>query len=150
MTLRIRRVEQTRTLEAAGVATAAAPAGDDWSARLAKLIPAEALGLYGAAVALVPTSAAQVAPHSRTIILWCIALVCLVFSAAIRWKATSAGGQKPQVVGIAISLVSFLVWLMALGAPTSPIALPPGYGFLGGLIALVWGTIVPYFYRGDP
>ena len=145
MTLRIRKAP-TGALEAAGVDTS----GDGWGARLAKLIPAEALGLYGAAVAIVPQVAGNFTQSARTAFLWGIAVVCLAVSAAIRWKATSAAGRGPQMLAIAISLVSFLVWLLALGAPASPIALPPGFGFVGALIAVIWATLASYFYRGDP
>lgn len=122
--------------------------GDDWGTRLAKLIPAEALGLYGSVTALVPKISDQFPASSRTVTLWVLALVCILFSAVIRWKATAEGG-KPQIPAIAIAIISFLIWLLALGAPNSPIVLPDGYTFVGPVVALLWATIASYFYHGD-
>jgi hypothetical protein len=125
---------------------------DEWSTRIAKLVPAEALGLYGSAVALVPET-----PY-RMAALWVIVLVCGGLTGIVRYRATRDPlTGKPQVAAIGIALVSFLIWLVALGGaePTpgslavSPIVLPAGLGFAGSLAALLWGTMVPYFYTGD-
>lgn len=128
----------------------AGSAGDEWSTRIAKLIPAEALGLYGSAVALVPDT-----PY-RTAALWVIVAVCVALTAIVRYRATRDPlTGKPQITAIGIALVSFLIWLAALGGTASgamtvsPIVLPAGLGFAGSLAALLWGTMVPYFYEGD-
>ncbi len=118
--------------------------GDDWGTRVAKLIPAEALGLYGAAVALVPADT-----PSRDAGLWLIALVCAGLLILIRYRsARDPSTGKPQMVAILISLISFFIWLLALGAPVSPIRLPADLTFFGPLAALLWGTVVPYIYKG--
>ncbi len=131
----------------------AGQAGDGWSTRIAKLIPAEALGLYGSAVALVPDT-----PY-RTAALWTIVTVCGLLAAVVRHRATrDPMTGRPQIAAIGIALVSFLIWLAALGGTAStgpgslaisPITLPAGLGFAGSLAALLWGTMVPYFYMGD-
>lgn len=118
--------------------------GDDWGTRIAKLIPAEALGLYGSAVALVP-----IASSARGTALWIIVAVCCVLTILIRYRATlDPTTHQPQWPAIGIAIVSFLIWLLALGVPTSPIALPADLTFAGPLAALLWGTMVPYLYRG--
>lgn len=118
--------------------------GDDWGTRIAKLIPAEALGLYGTAVAMVPRES-----EARTMALWVIVLVACVILLMIRYRsAKDPATGKPQVAAIVIALVSFFVWLVALGPPTSPIGLPDDLAFAGPLGALLWGTLVPYLYRG--
>lgn len=118
---------------------------DDWGSRIAKLIPAEALGLYGTAVGLVTTPDAT----ARTTALWIIIAVCLAITIIIRYRATlDPTTKKPQTVAIAISVISFLLWLTALGAPASPIVLPAALAFAGPLAALLWGTFVPYIYKG--
>lgn len=120
--------------------------GDDWGSRIAKLIPAEALGLYGSAVALVSTPSAQ----ARTNALWVIFAVCCVLTILIRYRATlDPTTKRPAWTAIMIALVSFILWLTALGPPTSPIALPASYAFAGPLAALLWGTVVPYIYKGE-
>lgn len=122
-----------------------ADAGDDWGTRVAKLVPAEALGLYGSAVALVPTESSF-----RSAGLWVIAGVACVLLLLIRTRsARDPATNKPQMAAIIISLVSFVIWLLAVGAPTSPIELPKDLNFAGPLAALLWGTMVPYFYRGQ-
>jgi hypothetical protein len=119
--------------------------GDEWGTRIAKLIPAEALGLYGSAVALVPATAA-----SRGAILWMIVAVCCLLTVIIRYRATrDATTREPQMMAVGIAVVSFIIWLAALGAPVSPIVLPKDLAFTGPLVALLWGTMVPYFYIGD-
>lgn len=144
MSLRIRAAASPSELEGAQPADNA----DGWATRLAKLMPAEALGLYGAASSLIPAVSLDVTASARNVVLWILALVCLVFSAAIRLRATEQGG-KPQVTAVAIASISFVIWLTALGPPNSPVQLPNGYAFIGPLIAVVWATIISYFYRGD-
>jgi hypothetical protein len=120
--------------------------GDDWGTRIAKLIPAEALGLYGSAVAMVPTGA-----RARPAALWLIIAVSCVLLLLIRYRsARDPQTSKVQVAAIVISLVSFFVWLLALGKPTAPFGFEPELAFLGPLIAFLWGTMVPYFYRAEP
>ncbi|NUS99613.1 MAG: hypothetical protein HOP96_01400 [Sphingomonas sp.] len=123
----------------------AADNGDDWGTRIAKLIPAEALGLYGSAAALVP----ETNPW-RTGALWIVVLVACGLLVLIRSRsALDPQTRKPQVGAIVISLVSFFIWLIAVGSPPSPIRLPEELQFAGPLAALLWGTMVPYFYRGE-
>jgi hypothetical protein len=133
------RVTRPSILESVG-----GDGGDEWGTRIAKLIPAEALGLYGSAVALVP-----VASSARVGALWVIVLVCCLLTLLIRYRATlDPTTRTPQWPAITISIVSFLLWLVALGAPTSPIALPADLTFAGPLAALLWGTAIPYIYKG--
>jgi hypothetical protein len=84
---------------------------------LAKLIPAEALGAYGAATGLLPTTI----DHTlRLVLLIVIAVLCIGILIAVRVKSTSLGTGSPQVVGIIISAISFVIWISTLG-PNSPI-----------------------------
>ena len=120
---------------------------DGWATRLAKLIPAESLGLYGATAGLLP--AMEDKQTIRLVCLIVIAVICLVFSIVIRWKSTAAATGSPQVLAIIISAVSFLIWLATLGAPNSPFPIPSDFTFIPSVIALLWTTIVAFFYRGD-
>lgn len=122
----------------------ASSGGDDWGTRIAKLIPAEALGVYGAAVAMVPRDA-----EARSLALWLIVAVCCGLLLLVRYRsAKDPSTGKPQVAAILISLASFFIWLLAIGTPTSPIGWPESLAFFGPLVAFLWGTMVPYFYRG--
>jgi uncharacterized membrane-anchored protein len=144
MTLRIEKpIRSGVVLESTGGGT---DEGDDWGTRIAKLVPAEALGLYGSAAALVTTPSASV----RTNALIVIALIAAGLAVFIRYRSTyDLATRKPQWSAIVISLISFGLWLVALGAPTSPFALPADFAFAGPTAALIWGTLLPYLYRGD-
>ncbi len=123
--------------------------GDDWSARIVKLIPAEALGLYGSAIGLTASFAAA----DQKPALWLITAVCVAIIVMIRLRGTKdpVAGRGPQIKAIAISLISFLLWLAALAATGSSISPFSGIPHIAiaPLAALLWGTAVPYFYQGD-
>jgi hypothetical protein len=148
MSLRIHGPPVGPQLEAAPGAPPA-PAADGWATRLAKLVPAEALGVYGAAAGVVPAVSNEFTEGSRLLYLQVIAAVCLAFCAAIRLKATQAQGGKPQIAAVAISLVSFAIWLAALGPAGSPFPLPKAMVAAPAVAAVLWAGIVSYFYRGD-
>lgn len=126
---------------------------DDWSTRIAKLIPAEALGLYGTAVSMVHET-----PY-RMAALWIIAIFCVALIFLIRSRATrDPRTGKPQYRAVWIAILSFVIWLVALGSATgtqagalavSPIPTLTGLEFAGPLAALLWGTIIPYIYTGE-
>lgn len=153
MSLRVKRAHAPAAKPASdleGLQDAPQPGevGDDWGARVAKLIPAEALGFYGTAVGLVSTGGAG-APRATLVV---IALVACVLIFLVRFRATrEAGGTEPQLKAIAISLISFLIWLGALAATgegSSPF--PQSWAApYAPLAALIWGTLIPYFYKGD-
>ena len=52
---------------------------------------------------------------------------------------------------ISISVISFLIWLAALAATGDGMSpFPKAWAApYAPLIALMWGTMVPYFYKGD-
>ena len=118
---------------------------DGWASRLAKLIPAEALGTYGAATGLVPTT---IDSTLRLVLLIVIAVICIAILVAVRLKSTSKGGVKPQVLGIIISAISFVIWIATLGS-NSPIPWPSSVAFLPAILALLWVGAIGVFYRGD-
>jgi hypothetical protein len=120
---------------------------DGWATRLAKLIPAEALGVYGAAIGLLPNMADK--ETARLIILIVITLACLAVLIAVRIKSTAQNADGPQPLGIAISCVAFLIWCATLGPVNSPFPIPEDYGFIVSLIGMLYVTLVGVFYRGD-
>ena len=123
--------------------------GDDWSSRIVKLIPAEALGLYGTAIGLI----AALSEVEQRIGIWLVSAVCILIIVMLRLRATRdpASGRGPQMQAIAISVISFVIWLAALAATGASISPFAGLPYLGiaPLLALLWGTVVPYFYQGD-
>lgn len=122
-----------------------APPPDDWGTKIGKLIPAEALGLYGSAAALVPATSKQ---HDMA--LWTVVAVACLILVIIRYRsARDPITKRVQIGAILISLVSFFLWLLAIGKPTSPFGLSQDLAFVGPLAALLWGTAVPYVYNGQ-
>lgn len=113
---------------------------DNWSDRVVKLIPAEALGLYGAGSAIVPDDKVQG--------LWILSVACFLVTIIFRYQATRGSDGKPQLIAIAISVISFALWLVALSPPVGPFDLGEN-AYLGALFALIWGVMVPAFYKGD-
>ena len=120
---------------------------DGWATRLAKLIPAEALGVYGAAVGLLPGLEGK--DTIRLIILIVITLACLAILIAVRVKSTAQNADGPQIVGIIISCVAFLIWTATLGPTSSPFPIPKDFGFIVSLVGMLYVALVGVFYRGD-
>lgn len=114
--------------------------GDTWATRLAKLIPGEALALYGAGQTIVPDDQ----PDG----LWILAAGCLVLIGILRWKGTQLPHSRPQLTAVLIAMVSFGLWIAALQPPAGPIDLGD-QAWLAALGALLWATIIPLIYKGD-
>ena len=87
-------------------------------------------------------------PTGRSDGLWVLAVCCLVLAAALRWRATLDEAGKPQWAAVLIALVSFGLWIVALKPPSSPIDLGAS-AFYASLAALLWGTVLSIFYKGD-
>ncbi|MCG8506937.1 MAG: hypothetical protein MI755_20195 [Sphingomonadales bacterium] len=114
---------------------------DGWGSRIAKLIPAEALGLYGAGSAVA---------GGKALGLWILAAACLVLSGVLRYRATQDPATgSPQWSAVIIAVISFTLWVVALEPPAGPIELGEN-AYLAAIFALIWGAAVPAFYKGDP
>jgi hypothetical protein len=124
-------------------------AQDNWDSRIIKLIPAEALALYGTGTSIV----GRIGDEQKydPLGIGILIAACLVLIIAVRIKLTkSKPGDKPQYFGILITLVSFVLWLIALGGDA-------GFSwiwgesrqYMGALLAIIWGTLLPYFYKGN-
>lgn len=111
-------------------------------ARIAKLIPAEALGLYSAGL---PVISGASAGKGAMLIAW--ALVALAFCAIVRLRETRDPAGKPQVAAVVISLISFAIWLLMLPEGSTPLFLA-GSGPWLTLSAIAWGALVPLIYKG--
>jgi hypothetical protein len=108
---------------------------DSWLTRLVKLVPAEIVAVY---LAGRPLAAARF-EHT-----WPVA--CLILTIIVRAFGTN-DGRGPQWLSIAISAVSFVIWVYATGGQFLTIQVDTN---VAALAVLVWTTLVPAIWRGDP
>jgi len=118
-------------------AVAGPPEGpiDSWLTRLVKLVPAEIVAVY---LAGRPLAAAR---FEGT---WPVA--CLLLTIIVRAFGTN-DGSGPQWLSVAISGVSFVIWVYATGGHFLAIQVDPN---VAALSVLVWTTLVPAIWRGEP
>lgn len=126
-----------RISTSARAATVGKPAGpaDPWLARLVKLVPAEVVAVYLAGRPLAEARYAGEWPVA------CFALVIIVRA----WGTRDRRG--PQWISVAIASVSFVLWVYAMGGRFITWNLDVN---LAALAVLVWTTLVPVFWRGEP
>lgn len=111
---------------------------DTWDTRIAKLIPAEALGLYGVGSAIIPMA--------DVLSLSILIAACLAVTIIVRYRSTKSNViGKAQWGAIAIAVVSFLLWVITLNPPE----FLSDYDHIPALLTLIWGTIVPLVYKGS-
>jgi hypothetical protein len=108
---------------------------DDYLQRLVKLVPAEIIGLY-----LTLKGFYNRKPDDWMI--WFVPPLCLILLIIVRIFAT-----KRQWIAVAVSSVSFGIWLGATGDPLVSHAFSDGR--IWSVLVLVWTFIVPWFYKGD-
>ena len=122
---------------AGGVVPTAGPTepGDMYMERLVKLVPSEVIGVFLAGKGYAES----------WIGIW--AVICLVLVLISRIWGTYQKGKPIQWVGVAVSFVSFAIWIYAIGAHILNFVLSDnGIAYIA---VLVWTFIVPYFYKGD-
>lgn len=117
-------------------ALAGKPTGpvDPWLGRLSKLVPAEVVAVY---LAGRPLAEARFADQWPAV---CLALVIIVRA----WGTADRRG--PQWVSVAVSAVSFVLWVHATGGRFLGWTLATD---VASLAVLVWTTVAPILWRGD-
>lgn len=108
---------------------------DSWLERLVKLVPAEVVAVYLAGRPLAEGKAAGIWP-----------LVCLGLVIVIRAFGTM-DKRGPQWASVAVSAVSFVLWVYAMGGHFLTYSLDVN---IASLAVLVWTTLVPVFWKGEP
>jgi hypothetical protein len=108
--------------------------------RLLKMIPAEVVSLYWVGRGFIPAD--------QPIVLTIWAVVCLVGLVLLRAYGTAdmAENKPTDWVHVAISSVSFVIWVYSLGGPFAAFNLHVPY--IGSLLVLAWTFFVPIFYKG--
>ena len=109
--------------------------GDTYMERLVKLVPSEVIGVFLAGRGYAET----------WIGIWSV--ICLVLVFISRVWGTREQGKPIQWSGVVVSLISFAIWIYAIGANMLNLVLPDkGIAYIA---VLVWTFAVPYFYKGD-
>ena len=108
---------------------------DSWLERLVKLVPAEVVAVYLAGRPLAEGRAAGIWP-----------LVCLGLVIVVRAFGTM-DKRGPQWASVAVSAVSFVLWVYAMGGHFLNYSLDVN---IASLAVLVWTTLVPVFWKGEP
>lgn len=108
---------------------------DSWLERLVKLVPAEVVAVYLAGRPLAEGKAAGIWP-----------LVCLGLVIVVRAFGTM-DKRGPQWASVAVSAVSFVLWVYAMGGHFLTFSLEVN---IASLAVLVWTTLVPVFWKGEP
>lgn len=130
---RIRKPEPTGMRQVAAGAT-----GDNlksWMGRLITLVPSEVVAVYLAGRGYATTWLG----------IW--GLICLFLVFAVRIWGTREPGKGPQWITVLVSVVSYVIWVYAIGGRILDFTLPdPG---MASAAVLVWTVVVPIFYKGD-
>ncbi|MFM7230792.1 MAG: hypothetical protein ACKO3S_02285 [bacterium] len=108
---------------------------DPWLVRLVKLVPSEAVAVY---------LAGRTYAHGDWAVAW--PFVGLALTLVLRAWGT-ADERGPQWQAVAISGVSFVLWVCATGGTFAGVPLPQD---VAALAVLVWTTVVPGVWRGSP
>lgn len=108
--------------------------------RLMKTIPGEAVGLYLVGSGFIP--------KDQAIVLAGWSAICLLGVVAVKAYGTSdaANHVSPDWVHVAISAVSFVIWVYTSGGPFAAFGLTVPY--IGSLLVLAWTFFIPLFYKG--
>ena len=118
--------------------------GDDakyYLARLVKLIPSEVISLYMVGAGILDNSSASLYR------VWI--LICLLAVIVVRTYGTSdtSTGKQPDLIHVAISFFSFVIWVYWLPSP----GIPMGWHNpkIAALLVVIWTFFIPFFYKGE-
>lgn len=119
--------------------------GDEYFARLAKLIPGETLATYMAGHSMI---AGMVAGSELTIALWSWA--CLAACVLLRLHLTRDKNRQAQWIAVLISCIAFVLWVSASGYYGWVVKEMTDDGkVIATLIMYLFMLLSPLFYEGD-
>jgi hypothetical protein len=110
---------------------------DGYFDRVIKYIPADVVGAWIAVIGIIKSAAANDAPASR--VLWIAFAVGVVATGLWTWRQTSLPGLPPATTQIVVSMVSFSIWVIALGGPFATV---DGFESYYGSLLLIGYTVI--------
>jgi hypothetical protein len=133
--------------------------------RLVKLVPAEAVAVYP----LLFSEANGLAdPVNRARAVALVSWIIFAIVIVLRCQATAAPDRGPQVLAVAISAISYVIWVYVFGGQFGVegwlhVWLQPSSGttalldpdlakfksLIGSLALVCWTLVVPVVYKGD-
>jgi FtsH-binding integral membrane protein len=130
--------DRPRAAVAGAAPGAATPSGDDYLAKVVKLIPAEVIATYTAIFNLIP-SLTKPSPHTCY---WINVIVFWVATPVVLWLIGKKEGKLPSPAHFIISTIAFGVWAYAVSGN-----LVLGDAFqsaLAGIILLLFTFVVGF------
>jgi hypothetical protein len=116
---------------------------DGYFDKLLKYIPGDIIAAWIAASGLI--AGASDTPQSA--VLWVAFLILLVLSFFWTLRLTAMPNKPPAITQSALSSVSFLVWVFALGGPFATLSFyRPVYG---SLVLILYTVVVPLINPGE-
>ena len=121
---------------------------DSFAARVVKYIPADVVAAWITVSSLIkPASTSSTAAQTDYPVLFVIFGVFVVLTALWTWRTTNHQNMPVAKTQIAISTVSFIVWVFALGGPFQYFEAVSARPYLGGVVLIIWtlvaGLIAP-------
>lgn len=115
---------------------------DSYFDRIIKYIPSDIVGGWVAVTGLI-NSGGQDIP--KDILLWVGFVAGIILTALWTHKQTSVPNKKPAITQTLVAIISFIVWVFALGGPFANLAF---YRSLYGALLLIFynlaiGLIIP-------
>jgi len=158
------RVYAPTSIRTRGDADASALTGS-YMERLVKLVPAEAVAVYPLLFSEANGLADPVnRGHAVALVSWIILAIVIV----LRCQATAAPDRGPQLFAVAISAISYIIWVYVFGGQFGVEGwlhqwLPQSSGttalldpdlakfksLIGSLALVSWTLVVPVVYKGD-
>ncbi|MFA6268024.1 MAG: hypothetical protein WC670_20185 [Pseudolabrys sp.] len=128
---------------------AQAATADDFAAymgRLIKLIPAEVLGVYQTLYGIFASPTPSAPPSAPLKWLPVLGFVLVIFVRAWGTRDASGSWATVQWIAVAISAVSFAIWILVSGHSILGYVLPDLR--YGSALMVVWIFVLPYIYKG--
>jgi hypothetical protein len=121
---------------------------DSFAAKVVKYIPADVVAAWITVNSLIkPASTNATTDQTDYPVLFGVFFVFVVITALWTWRTTKEPDMPVAKTQILISIVSFVVWVLAIGGPFQYFQAVSARPYLGGIVLIIWtlvaGLIAP-------